>query len=38
VIRAGTTLGVSSAAFGTVISETTEKWANVIKFAGIKVE
>ncbi len=34
----GTPLGGSPAAFGTIISEATEKWAKVIKFAGIKVE
>jgi tripartite-type tricarboxylate transporter receptor subunit TctC len=34
----GTVLGGSPAAFGTIISEATEKWARVIKFAGIKVE
>ena len=34
----GTPLGGSAAAFGTIISEATEKWAKVIKFAGIKVE
>jgi len=31
-------LGGSPAEFGTIISEATEKWAKVIKFAGIKVE
>jgi tripartite-type tricarboxylate transporter receptor subunit TctC len=34
----GTVLGGSAAAFGTLISDATEKWAKVIKFAGIKVE
>jgi tripartite-type tricarboxylate transporter receptor subunit TctC len=34
----GTVLGGSPAAFGTILSEATEKWAKVIKFAGIKVE
>ena len=34
----GTPLGGSPAAFGTILSEATEKWAKVIKFAGIKVE
>jgi tripartite-type tricarboxylate transporter receptor subunit TctC len=34
----GTVLGGSPAAFGTIISGATEKWARVIKFAGIKVE
>jgi tripartite-type tricarboxylate transporter receptor subunit TctC len=34
----GTPLGGSPAAFGTIISEATEKWAKVIKFAGIKIE
>ena len=34
----GTVLGGSPAAFGTIVSEATEKWAKVIKFAGIKVE
>src|SRR4051812_7338298 len=34
----GTVLGGSAAAFGTIISEATEKWARVIKFAGIKAE
>ena len=31
-------LGGSPAEFGTIISEATEKWAKVIKFAGIKTE
>jgi tripartite-type tricarboxylate transporter receptor subunit TctC len=34
----GTVLGGSPAAFGTILSEAIEKWARVIKFAGIKVE
>ena len=34
----GTVLGGSPEAFGTIISEATEKWAKVIKFAGIKAE
>jgi tripartite-type tricarboxylate transporter receptor subunit TctC len=34
----GTVLGGSPAEFGTIISDATEKWARVIKFAGIKVE
>jgi tripartite-type tricarboxylate transporter receptor subunit TctC len=34
----GTVVGGSPAEFGTIISEATEKWAKVIKFAGIKVE
>ena len=34
----GTVLGGSPAAFATIISEATEKWAKVIKFAGIKAE
>jgi len=34
----GTVVGGSPAAFATIISEATEKWAKVIKFAGIKVE
>jgi tripartite-type tricarboxylate transporter receptor subunit TctC len=34
----GTVLGGSPAAFATIISEATEKWARVIKFAGIKAE
>jgi tripartite-type tricarboxylate transporter receptor subunit TctC len=34
----GTTLGGSSADFGKLISDETEKWAKVIKFAGIKPE
>jgi tripartite-type tricarboxylate transporter receptor subunit TctC len=34
----GTVLGGTPAAFGTIISDAIEKWARVIKFAGIKVE
>src|SRR5712671_6502940 len=34
----GTVLGGSPAEFGTIISDATEKWAKVIKIAGIKVE
>jgi tripartite-type tricarboxylate transporter receptor subunit TctC len=34
----GTVLGGSPAAFGTIISDATEKWAKVIKFAGVKAE
>jgi tripartite-type tricarboxylate transporter receptor subunit TctC len=34
----GTVVGGSPAEFGKIISEATEKWAKVIKFAGIKVE
>src|SRR3954453_13127611 len=34
----GTVLGGSPAEFGTIISDATEKWAKVIKFADIKVE
>ena len=34
----GTVLGGTPAAFGTIISDAIEKWAKVIKFAGIKVE
>jgi tripartite-type tricarboxylate transporter receptor subunit TctC len=34
----GTPLGGSPAAFDTILSEATEKWAKVIKFAGIKVD
>jgi tripartite-type tricarboxylate transporter receptor subunit TctC len=34
----GTVLGGSPAEFGAIISEATEKWGKVIKFAGIKVE
>ena len=35
---AAPSLGGSPAAFGTILSEATEKWAKVIKFAGIKTE
>ena len=34
----GTVLGGSPAEFGAIISEATEKWAKVIKFAGIKAD
>jgi tripartite-type tricarboxylate transporter receptor subunit TctC len=34
----GTVLGGSPAEFATILSEATEKWGRVIKFAGIKVE
>jgi tripartite-type tricarboxylate transporter receptor subunit TctC len=34
----GTPLGGSPAEFGTMLSEAVEKWARVIKFAGIKAE
>jgi len=34
----GTVAGGSPAEFGKVLSEATEKWAKVIKFAGIKAE
>jgi tripartite-type tricarboxylate transporter receptor subunit TctC len=34
----GAVLGGSPAEFATILSEATEKWARVIKFAGIKVE
>src|SRR5436305_7362379 len=34
----GTVLGGSAAAFGMIIAEATEKWAKVIKFAGIRTE
>ena len=34
----GTVLGGSPAEFGTILSDATEKWARVIKFAGIKAE
>ena len=34
----GTVLGGSPAAFGTIIADATEKWAKVIKVAGIKTE
>jgi tripartite-type tricarboxylate transporter receptor subunit TctC len=34
----GTVLGGTPQEFGTIITEATEKWAKVIKFAGIKAE
>jgi tripartite-type tricarboxylate transporter receptor subunit TctC len=34
----GTVLGGTPAEFGTILSEAIEKWAKVIKFAGIKAE
>ena len=34
----GTVLGGTPAEFGTIISDATEKWAKVIKFAGVKAE
>src|SRR5207253_10898973 len=34
----GTVLGGSPAAFGTIISDATEKWARMINVAGIKAE
>ena len=34
----GTVLGGSPAEFGAIISEAIEKWARVIKFAGIKAD
>src|SRR5712672_3639380 len=34
----GTVLGGSPAEFGTILSDATEKWAKVIKVAGIKAE
>ena len=34
----GTVTGGTPAEFGTIISEATEKWAKVIKFAGVKAE
>jgi tripartite-type tricarboxylate transporter receptor subunit TctC len=34
----GTVLGGTPQEFGAILSEATEKWAKVIKFAGIKVE
>ena len=34
----GTVLGGSPAEFGKILADATEKWAKVIKFAGIKVE
>jgi hypothetical protein len=30
--------GGTPAEFGTILTEATEKWAKVIKFAGIKAE
>jgi tripartite-type tricarboxylate transporter receptor subunit TctC len=38
VALGGTVLGGSPAEFGAIISEATEKWARVIKFAGIKAD
>ena len=34
----GTPLGGTPAEFATIISEATDKWAKVIKFAGVKAE
>ncbi len=34
----GTVTGGTPAQFGTIIADATEKWAKVIKFAGIKAE
>jgi tripartite-type tricarboxylate transporter receptor subunit TctC len=34
----GTVVGGTPAEFGKIISDATEKWAKVIKFAGIKAE
>jgi tripartite-type tricarboxylate transporter receptor subunit TctC len=34
----GTVVGGTAAEFGAIIAEATEKWAKVIKFAGIKVD
>jgi tripartite-type tricarboxylate transporter receptor subunit TctC len=34
----GTVLGGTPAEFGAIISEATEKWAKVIKFAGIRAD
>ena len=34
----GAVAGGSAAEFATILAEATEKWAKVIKFAGIKVE
>jgi hypothetical protein len=31
-------LGGTPAEFGTILTEAVQKWAKVIKFAGIKVE
>jgi len=35
---AGTVLGGSPAVFGTILTEAAEKWARMMKFAGIKAE
>jgi tripartite-type tricarboxylate transporter receptor subunit TctC len=34
----GTVMGGTPAEFGKIIAEATEKWAKVIKFAGIKAD
>ena len=34
----GTVTGGSPAEFGRIVSEATEKWSKVIKFAGVKAE
>ena len=34
----GTPLALSSAEFGKLIAEETEKWAKVVKFAGLKAD
>jgi tripartite-type tricarboxylate transporter receptor subunit TctC len=34
----GTVLAISPAEFGKLITDETEKWAKVVKFAGIKPE
>ena len=34
----GTVVGGTPAEFGKIIADATEKWAKVIKFAGIKAE
>ena len=34
----GTVIGGTPAEFGKIISDATEKWAKVIKFAGVKAE
>ena len=34
----GTVTGGSPAEFGKIVSDATEKWAKVIKFAGVKAE
>ena len=34
----GTVLGGSPAVFGTILTEAAEKWARMMKFAGIKAE